>query len=156
MRCLDGPRHGSWATRGTEGRKRLETIGGSVTAMRKTSTSEAPALTRGDGVVSRLLHGRRTEPETDMTVTWVTVGPGTAQERHSHEPEQVYVLVAGEGRMHVAGEERSVEAGDLVHVPSGAEHGIENTGDEPLQYVSAATPALAPGDVDAFYEVRRG
>lgn len=125
---------------------------GPVTAMRTTSTAEAPALSRGDGVVSRLLHSPRQDAETDLTVTWVEMAPGAVQERHSHEAEQVYVVLAGAGRMHVDDEEQQVAAGNLVHVPGGAEHGLENTGDEPLEYVSAATPAIPDGDVQAFYE----
>lgn len=118
-----------------------------------TSLEEAPTLSRGDGVVSRLLHGAGDGAgDTDLTVTWVTVEPGSAQDRHGHPPEQVYVVVAGEGRMHVDGDERRVVAGDLVHVPSGAEHGVANDGDAPLVYVSAATPAIDPDAVDDFYE----
>lgn len=122
-----------------------------MTAMRTTSLSEAPTLTRGDGVLSRLLHGGPGTPETDLTVTWVEVEPGAAQDRHAHDPEQVYVVLAGEGTIHVGGDERAVEAGDLVHVPSDTLHGLENTGDEPLEYVSAATPSIPPDAIEAFY-----
>lgn len=121
---------------------------------RVTSRDEARALSRGDGVVSHILHGDRDSvpDDTDLTVTWVTVDAGAAQVPHSHEPEQVYVVVAGTGRMLLGDEERDVEAGDLVHVPSGTRHGIANTGDEPIEYVSAATPAFASEQVEAFYD----
>ncbi|MFB6233605.1 MAG: cupin domain-containing protein, partial [Haloarculaceae archaeon] len=123
--------------------------------MHVSSTDTAPALSRGDGVVSRLLNPDSDGSETDLTVTWVTVDPGATQTRHSHEPEQVYVLVAGRGEMTVGDETRTVEAGDLVHIPSNADHAIENTGDQPLEYVSAATPAIPRGDVEAFYRRNR-
>ena len=113
---------------------------------------EVPALSRGDGVVSRLLHTQGDAPDTDLTVTWVEVEPGSEQVAHSHLPEQVYVVVAGEGRMRVGNEERDVSAGDVVHIPPNAEHGIENTGDEMLEYVSAATPAFPREQVERFYE----
>jgi mannose-6-phosphate isomerase-like protein (cupin superfamily) len=119
--------------------------------MRVTSTESAPALSRDDGVVSRLLHGEDAT-ETDLTVTWVEVEPGAAQNRHSHDPEQVYVLVAGAGVICVGDDRREVEAGDLVHIPSKAEHAIENTGDEPLEYVSAATPAFPTEEIETFYD----
>jgi mannose-6-phosphate isomerase-like protein (cupin superfamily) len=120
--------------------------------MRVSSRDEAPTLSRGDGLVSTILHSERDAADTDLTITWVEVDPGASQVHHSHDPEQVYVVVAGEGRMSVAGEQRDVAAGDLVHIPSNADHAIENTGAEPLEYVSAATPAFPSEAVEAFYE----
>jgi len=112
----------------------------------------APALSRDDGVVSHLLHSDDGEPETDLTVTWVDVEPDASQVVHSHEPEQVYVVVAGEGRMRVGDDERRVSAGDAVHIPSDTEHGIENTGEQTLEYISAATPAILHESVKEFYD----
>ena len=109
-------------------------------------------MSRGDGLLSTLLHGEHADGDTDLTVTWVEVDPGASQVLHSHAPEQVYVVVAGEGVMSVADERRAVEAGDLIHVPSHTEHGIENTGEETLEYVSAATPAFPAAEVREFYD----
>ena len=149
------------------------------------SKDEAPTLSRGDGLLSTILHSERDGAETDLhserdgaetdlhserdgaetdlhserdgaetdlTITWVEVDPGASQMHHSHQPEQVYVIVAGEGRVSVTGEQRNVEAGDLVHIPSNADHAIENTGEHPLEYVSAATPAFPTEDIEEFYE----
>ena len=116
---------------------------------------DAPAMSRGDGVVSYLLHSEDEDNDgtnTDLTVTWVDVEPGESQVVHSHEPEQVYVIVAGEGRMRVGDDEREVTVGDAVHIPSNTDHGIENTGEETLEYVSAATPAIPHERVEEFYE----
>jgi mannose-6-phosphate isomerase-like protein (cupin superfamily) len=119
--------------------------------VRATNRDEAPALSRGDGLVSRLLHSAG-EAETDLTITWVEVDPGASQVLHSHDPEQVYIVVAGEGVMHVGGETRPVEAGDLVYIPSNTEHGIDNTGEDVLEYISAATPAFPRDQVKEFYD----
>ena len=115
---------------------------------------DAPALSRGDGVVSYLLHTDTEDgtADTELTVTWVDVEPGESQVVHSHEPEQVYVIVAGEGRMRVGDDEREVTVGDAVHIPSNTDHGIKNTGEETLEYVSAATPAIPHERVEEFYE----
>jgi mannose-6-phosphate isomerase-like protein (cupin superfamily) len=120
--------------------------------MRVSNRADAPALSRDDGLVSHLLHGEGDAADTDLTVTWVEVDPGAEQVLHSHDPEQVYVLVAGEGVMTVGDERREVAAGDLVHIPSDTDHGIENTGDGTLEYVSAATPAFPAAEVERFYE----
>jgi mannose-6-phosphate isomerase-like protein (cupin superfamily) len=55
---------------------------------------------------------------------------------------QVYVIVSGKGRMQVGDETKDVFAGELVYVPSGLMHGIENSGDDMLSYVSATNPAF--------------
>jgi mannose-6-phosphate isomerase-like protein (cupin superfamily) len=106
-----------------------------------------PARERGK-LVSHLLL-QKGEAGTEMTVTWVDVEPGGEQRVHSHDPQQIYVIVAGRGRMRVGDEDREVGAGELVFIPSGAEHGIVNVGDERLTYVSAATPAF---DLEVVYD----
>jgi quercetin dioxygenase-like cupin family protein len=102
-----------------------------------------------DGLVSHILLHAGDVPETQLTVTWVDVDPGSAQRSHSHAAEQVYVVVRGRGKMKVGDEERLVAAGDLIHVPPDTVHGIENPSDEVLSYVSAATPSV---DWEAFYD----
>ena len=116
--------------------------------MFKRSRSEAVRRER-DGLVSRILLHGGDSPETRLTVTWVEVAPGSGQRPHSHAPEQVYVIVRGRGKMKVGGEEQAVVEGDLIHIPSGILHGIENASDEVLTYVSAATPTV---DWEAFYD----
>jgi mannose-6-phosphate isomerase-like protein (cupin superfamily) len=84
----------------------------------------------------------------NMTVTWVDVPPGGEQRPHSHaDSEQVYVIVRGSGRMHVAGDTEQVGEGDLVFIPPGAEHGIKNESSEPLIYISAASPPVSMAEL---------
>ncbi len=77
-----------------------------------------------------------------LAVTWVDVEPGGRQIPHNHPEVQVYVIVAGKGRMLVGDEQKEVGAGELVYVPSNLMHGIENIGEGTLSYVSAASPAF--------------
>jgi quercetin dioxygenase-like cupin family protein len=114
----------------------------------KRNRSEAPWRER-DGLVSRVILHEGDPPETKLMVTWVDVNPGSGQRPHSHAPEQVYVIVRGEGKMRVGDEERRVVEGDLIHIPSDTLHGIENSSDGVFTYVSAATPAA---DWEAFYD----
>ncbi len=111
------------------------------------SVDTAPARQRGELVSYLML--QKGEAETAMTVTWVDIEPGGSQRLHSHGPQQVYVIVAGRGRMQVGDEEREVGRGELVLIPSGAKHGIVNIGAERLTYVSAATPAF---DLEVVYD----
>ncbi|MBN1681234.1 MAG: cupin domain-containing protein [Anaerolineae bacterium] len=94
------------------------------------------------GLVSHFLLGTRDVPDTPLAVTWVDVQPGSQQTLHHHPETQVYVIVAGVGEMVVGDEKRHVTAGDLIYIPSDVVHGIVNTGDAVLMYVSAATPPI--------------
>jgi mannose-6-phosphate isomerase-like protein (cupin superfamily) len=112
-------------------------------------------LTRGEearvgerpGLRSRVLLQAGDDAAADLAVTWVEVATGAAQTPHAHAPQQVYIVVSGSGRMLVGDEERDVGAGDLVFVPPAVRHGITNTGDDTLTYVSAATPAFSVTDL---------
>ncbi len=112
------------------------------------SRTGAPRRERG-GLVSRILLQEGDVPGVGLTATWVEVAPGSRQRLHDHVPEQVYVILRGRGKMRVGGEERWVDEGDLVYVPPGALHGIENATEEVLVYVSATTPAI---NVEAAYD----
>lgn len=112
--------------------------------MFSTRFTDAPTRRAGELVSHILL--QRGETDSALTVTWVEVASGGRQAPHRHAPEQVYVIVRGKGSMRVNDEVREVGPGDLVLVPSDATHGIENTGEELLEYVSAATPAFRVAD----------
>lgn len=117
-----------------------------------TSKGEAPTHSHGESLVSHVLHAKQDAPGTDLTVTWVELDPNSAQRAHSHDPEQVYVVVDGQGVMVVGGEKRSVQAGDLVRVPPNTEHRLRNTGNRTLEFISAATPAVSAETIETFYE----
>ena len=105
--------------------------------MFKRNRTEAPRRER-DGLVSHILLHAGDLPETQLTVTWVDVAPGSGQCPHSHAPEQG-----------IKDEERFVAEGDLVYIPSDALHGIENLSDEILTHVSVATATV---DWETFYD----
>jgi len=102
-----------------------------------------------NSLTSFFMLDKRTAMQTELAVTWVVVKPGGRQILHHHEPEQVYVIVQGIGEMQVGAEKQVVRTGDLVYIPSKFEHGIVNTGDDKLVYVSAATP---PFDLTEAYD----
>jgi mannose-6-phosphate isomerase-like protein (cupin superfamily) len=48
-------------------------------------------------------------------------------------------------------EATTVAAGDSIYVPSGSKHGIKNTGDELLEYLTANSPAFTSEYEDALW-----
>jgi len=111
----------------------------------------APWRERG-GLVSRILLQEGGVPGVGLTATWVEVASGSRQRLYDHVAEQVYVILRGRGKTRVGEEEWRVEEGDLVYVPPGALHGIENASEGALVYVSAATPTL---NAEAAYDTGR-
>ena len=105
------------------------------------SKEESPRQER-NARVSHILWQRRDLSGVDLTASGVKVIPGSKQQPHEHPSEEVYVITAGSGRMLVREEERQVGLGNLVYVSPGAVHGIENTSEEVLTYISAVTPVL--------------
>lgn len=102
-----------------------------------------------NGLTSHFLLDRRSDSDTHLAVTWVDVNPGGQQILHQHAPEQVYVIVQGSGEMQVGEEVNEVQAGDLIFIPSNLRHGIVNSSDQVLTYISAATP---PFDLTEAYD----
>lgn len=101
------------------------------------------------GLTSYFMFGRGDAGEDQLAVTIVDVAIGGKQRLHNHPEVQVYVIIAGRGQMQVGDDIEDVQAGDLVYIPSNQMHGIENTSDTVLSYVSAATPAF---DLEEAYD----
>jgi mannose-6-phosphate isomerase-like protein (cupin superfamily) len=109
--------------------------------MNSYSRNSAPRYRR-DGITSYLLASRRTGGVENLAVTLVEMDVKGFQHVHKHEPEQTYTILEGSGLMTVNGEQRRVQPGDCIVIPSWAEHGLENTGETMLKYLSAASPSF--------------
>jgi mannose-6-phosphate isomerase-like protein (cupin superfamily) len=84
----------------------------------------------------------------------MTIPPGGEIGEEVHEDtDQILTFVSGVGEADVAGETRSVTAGDLVAVPAGTRHNFRNTGVNPLVlYTVYGPPEHADGVVHATKE----
>lgn len=66
--------------------------------------------------------------------------------RHRNESETIHI-VEGTFAFVLEGEERRLEAGDTVHVPRGAVHGIRNAGDT----VGKRVLVFQPAGIEGFF-----
>ena len=76
----------------------------------------------------------------NFSLTKFYVPPHATLPVGSHETEEAYVILEGRGRMTFAQYERDVAAGDFVYLPPWCEHGIENTGIDPLVVLICTSP----------------
>lgn len=86
-----------------------------------------------------------------VTITRVTIEPGSGQPRHSHPAsEQIWIIESGSAELLLAGDRTQIVcAGDVVRTPAGETHGLHNGGSEPFVYLAITTP---PVDFRAAYE----
>ena len=105
------------------------------------------------GIQSRQLLSSSNSPNAQVTITHVTMEPGSLSRRHLHEhSEQTWIVELGEGILLLAHERTEpLRAGDIIHTPAGDVHGVENTGSVPLVYLAVTTP---PQDFSDAYDRR--
>lgn len=79
----------------------------------------------------------------------VTFPPGSDPGTHSHEnEEEVIYVISGNGETKVGDRTYPLEPGVAVFTEPGIEHGVKNTGSEPLVLISVFSPPVRPGSYD--------
>jgi len=71
--------------------------------------------------------------EFEMHVTKLSPGI-TSHAPHTHEREEIFIMLAGKAKIHIDGEEYEVETGDVAFTEGTLPHGISNIGDIPCEY----------------------
>jgi mannose-6-phosphate isomerase-like protein (cupin superfamily) len=102
---------------------------------------DAPPFTTKDGsTIREYLHTER------QSLAEASLGPEEATERHQHRrSEEIYLLLEGDGRMEVDGDERAVSVGDAILIPAGAWHRI-TAGAGGVRFLCSCVPPYADDD----------
>ncbi len=89
--------------------------------------------------------------DTALSIARARVAPGLTTEMHRvKNTVERYVILAGEGRVEIAGSlTQSVLAGDVVLIPANAEQRITNTGDTDLVFLALCTPPFDANNYEA-------
>lgn len=93
-----------------------------------------------DNITSYLLVSEEATGAKQITTSLVEMEPGGRQHIHSHKMEQCYFILEGAGVMTIGNETREVSAGMSIFIPSNEPHGLTNTTDGVLRYLSAGSP----------------
>ena len=111
---------------------------------------DAEAFTTLDGSTIRVLLDARLGGAFKQSLAEATLAPASGTRRHYHaSTEEIYVVLAGTGRMEVDGDERDVGPGDAVLIPAGAWHEIRAGGKE-LRFLCCCAPQYS--DEDTHFE----
>ncbi|MGI6227089.1 MAG: dimethylsulfonioproprionate lyase family protein [Peptococcales bacterium] len=92
------------------------------------------------GLVIRLIHPDVNGSD-QLGMGIVYVNPGEELPPHKHFNEEGYFIISGEGFMNIDGTDIKLEKNMAVYMPAGSTHYTKNTGNEPLIFVCALTPA---------------
>ncbi len=91
----------------------------------------------GNGLIRMQWHFLDTSRLPVAVQTW-ELPPGASEGLHTHDPnehplDELYLVLAGVGRMRVDDETYDIAAGDGVLAAAGTRHDLANTGTEPLR-----------------------
>jgi len=109
-----------------------------------------PECKRGFGI--RVVHPQNPKaPSMNLSVQLLYIAPGGKIDPHSHENEEVYVILEGRGKgFFGTAKPMDVEKGMFFHLPAHAEHGLENTGDAMLKVLITTSPPFPPSPEWSF------
>jgi mannose-6-phosphate isomerase-like protein (cupin superfamily) len=111
-----------------------------------------PECRRGFGV--RVVHPQNPKaPSKNLSVQLLYIAPGGKIDPHSHENEEVYIILEGRGKGFFGmAKPMDVESGMFFHLPANAEHGLENTGDTMMKVLITTSPPFPPSPEWSFPE----
>lgn len=83
----------------------------------------------------------------NQSLAEATLAPGKSTTEHYHPlAEEIYLILQGQARMRVEGQEAEMGPGDSVVIPNGHNHKIWNIGTEPLVFLCCCAPAYSHED----------
>jgi mannose-6-phosphate isomerase-like protein (cupin superfamily) len=91
----------------------------------------------------------------ELTTGLATVPAGGWLGLHRHAAAETYFVLDGEGIVTLRGMDHSVGPGSAVFIPGDSQHGVRNTGSEPLR-VFYAFAAHAMADITYHFEADAG
>ena len=91
-----------------------------------------------------ILHPSKEALAVGYSLAQAEVEPGGRTLPHRLTGAEVYIIVEGQGRMHVGDEQAEVVAGQTVYIPPGAVQHIENIGAGRLTFLCIVEPAWTP------------
>ncbi len=125
--------------------------------MIKSRHAEALPYVTKDGTIIRELMHPEVHGNANQSLAEATLPAGRRSRRHRHlESEELYHILAGEGRLTVGAETAAVAAGDTVLIPPRTDHWIANTGDGPLRFLCCASPPYRHDDTQLLPDAADG
>ena len=107
----------------------------------------SPIETTSGEMIFELLGRNSKESSEKQSIAYIVIPPGKSSLLHYHpEAEETYYILKGQARMILGDEEREIEAGKLVLIPTMKLHKIINIGKIDLEFLTTCVPAWESND----------
>lgn len=104
-------------------------------------------IVAGDHTIIReTLSGLHDPAECRYSLAHARLGVGNSSAKHALKTTEVYYIVRGRGRMHIADEVAEVSPQDTIYIPPKSIQYIENIGEEELEFLCIVDPAWKAED----------
>ncbi len=115
--------------------------------MEKVNLDQVEPFITKDGSQIRELLAYRNSAVRNQSLAEATVPVGGSTDEHYHsETEEIYFILAGEGKMRIEDESQDVRVGDAIAILPGQKHKLWNTGDVPLRLLCCCAPCYEHRD----------
>ena len=105
-----------------------------------------PFVTKDGSEIRELLaHRNSCIRQQSLAEARLPVGGQTTPHYHPRT-EEIYYILAGQGRMRIGSESREVGPGDAIAIAPGAEHQITNIGSSTLKFICCCAPGYENDD----------
>jgi mannose-6-phosphate isomerase-like protein (cupin superfamily) len=102
--------------------------------------------TKDGSQISELMHPG-VQGNVKQSLAEAVVSPGQKTVLHKHvSTEEIYYILEGRGYVNVGDEVKEVSAGDVILIPPGSHHNIENKADQDLRFLCCCSPAYSHDD----------
>jgi quercetin dioxygenase-like cupin family protein len=89
-------------------------------------------------------------PDTEsIGVIYVELEPGDVAETHTHDVDEILILLAGKSEVSVDNESHLLSSGGMVFIPKDVSHGFRNVGSETLRAVGIFDGAKVVSEFDS-------
>ena len=96
--------------------------------------------------IVELLHGKYDATDLPYSLAIAEVEVGQSSYRHRLRQTEIYLILAGRGRIHVDQDSRELAVGDTVVIAPEAVQWIDNIGDQCLRFVAVVSPPWCAAD----------
>ena len=113
----------------------------------RTSYEQIEAYITKDGSTIRELMHPTVHGNAQQSLAEATVPPGITTALHCHkQSEEIYFILAGEGKMTLGESTFNVTVGDTICIPPNTPHQIFNFNEFELKFLCACSPAYSHED----------
>ena len=108
---------------------------------------DVPPFITKDGSEIRELLAHRNSGIRNQSLAEARLAVDSSTQEHYHsKTEEIYLIIAGRGRLRIEGESQEVKAGDAIAIPPGKKHKLWNTSNETLKLLCCCAPAYEHSD----------